>query len=452
MNTKSIIISVLSVIGAVAMTGCSKDTIWEEISYGQETPSYSNGELPVTVTVHKDRADVTLYKDLTYYIYLDGVFIKKLTNEKKVTMRALTPNTDYHLHIIALEYEKVLTKDVAFTTLKSYATVIGWREMDPYGNNEEEVKFVHQIPGGDFLDVTCKYLDYAFDNLRLRRTDAEGKVTWRSKIGVDDASVSEEGNIAAWSYDMACRVNPETGDVLYNYTRKTDDYLINGAYACKDGGMAVVGRNNNEGKYYFARIDANGQLVHEEEGDLADELCDVHEIVDGSVVAMGKKGEKSFVAITFDAEGNVVGESTDSAENRDLDNRAYFKQSIRDNKGNTYFLGGGEVVDGGSYGAATIIVKVDVQGKMVWTHTLSDKHDEFYSTSMLFMDDDKLCVSYSGKSTHVAFITSDNELLQDVAFNGNYNAVYAWPVNEEYTQFIIFDNYGRMIQIDTEGE
>ena len=426
----------LSVIGAVAMTGCSKDTIWEEISYGQETPSYSNGELPVTVTVHKDRADVTLYKDLTYYIYLDGVFIKKLTNEKKVTMRALTPNTDYHLHIIALEYEKVLTKDVAFTTLKSYATVIGWREMDPYGNNEEEVKFVHQIPGGDFLDVTCKYLDYAFDNLRLRRTDAEGKVKWRSKIGVDDASVSEEGNIAAWSYDMACRVNPETGDVLYNYTRKTDDYLINGAYACKD----------------VARIDANGQLVHEEEGDLADELCDVHEIVDGSVVAMGKKGEKSFVAITFDAEGNVVGESTDSAENRDLDNRAYFKQSIRDNKGNTYFLGGGEVVDGGSYGAATIIVKVDVQGKMVWTHTLSDKHDEFYSTSMLFMDDDKLCVSYSGKSTHVAFITSDNELLQDVAFNGNYNAVYAWPVNEEYTQFIIFDNYGRMIQIDTEGE
>ena len=452
MNTKSIIISVLSVIGAVAMTGCSKDTIWEEISYGQETPSYSNGELPVTVTVHKDRADVTLYKDLTYYIYLDGVLIKKISNEKMVTLRALTPDTEYHLSITALDGEKVLTKDMTFKTLKSYATVIGWREMDLYGNNEEVVELVREMPGGDFLDVTCKYLDYAFDNLRLRRTDAEGKVKWRSKIGVDDASVSEEGNIAAWSYEMACRVNPETGDVLYKYACKTDDYLIYGAYACKDGGMAVVGKNI-DGKYYFARLDANGQLIHEEEGDLADELFDVHEIADGSVVAMGRKGEKEIVAITFDAEGMVVSTSSDDTEYRNLDHSFFLKQSIRDNEGNIYFLGHGNIYiqEYHGYYECNIVVKVDAKGKIEWIRTQHDT-EGVISTYIRFIDDEKLCVIYSGKRTYLSFMTTDNELLQDVAFNANYNALYVWPVNDEYTQFNLFDKFGRIIHIDTEGE
>ena len=67
--------------------GCSTDTIWEEISYGQEEPSHSNGELPAMVQVHTDRVEITLYKNLTHYIYLDGVLIKTLGNEKKVTLR-----------------------------------------------------------------------------------------------------------------------------------------------------------------------------------------------------------------------------------------------------------------------------------------------------------------------------------------------------------------------------
>ena len=304
MNAKSIIITVLSAVGAMVMAGCS--TEWEEISYSEEMPSYSNDELPVEMEVHKDRVDVILQKDLTCYINLDGVQIKQTSKNKKITLRALTPDTEYHLSINALDGEKVLTKDMTFKTLKSYATVIGWREMDLYGNNEEVNLLVRQMPGGDFLDITCKDLDHSTSNLCLRRTDADSKVKWRCQIGVENASVSEEGNIVAWFYDMAYKVNPETGDVLYTFTSKTDDYLIKGAYACKDGGMAVVGKNYTAGKYYFARLDANGQLIHEEEGDFADELYDVHEVADGSVVAMGRKGEKTIVAITFDAEGKVV--------------------------------------------------------------------------------------------------------------------------------------------------
>ena len=433
----------------MVMAGCS--TEWEEISYSEEMPSYSNDELPVEMEVHKDRVDVIFQKDLTCYINLDGVQIKQTSKNKKVTLRALTPDTEYHLLITALEGEKVLKKDTTFRTLKSYSDVIGWREMDLYGNNEEVVDFVRQLPGGDFLDFTHRYYDYSEDGYRLRRTDADGQVKWRTNIAVTSASVSEEGHIAAWSYVMACRVNPETGAVLYKYTPELKDGYINSVCPCKDGGMAIVGRGNNPDKYYFARIDANGQLIHEEEGDAADELYDVHEMADGSVVAMGKKGDQTLVTITFDASGKVVGKSSDYSEYRDLDYRLNFIQSIRDNKGNTYFLGYCEITTGGSH-PCTIVVKTDAQGKIEWTCLLNSQ-DSSYPSNFYFIEDDKLLVLYSGdKNTHVSFITTGNELLQDIALKNNYGALYAWPVNEEYTQFILFDSFGRILLVDTEGE
>ena len=433
----------------MVMAGCS--TEWEEISYSEEMPSYSNDELPVEMEVHKDRVDVIFQKDLTCYINLDGVQIKQTSKNKKVTLRALTPDTEYHLLITALEGEKVLKKETTIRTLKSYSAVIGWREMDLYGNNEEVVDFVRQLPGGDFLDFTHRYYDYSEDGYRLRRTDADGQVKWRTNIAVTSASVSEEGHIAAWSYEMACRVNPETGAVLYKYTPELKDGYINSVCPCKDGGMAIVGRGNNPDKYYFARIDANGQLIHEEEGDAADELYDVHEMADGSVVAMGKKGDQTLVTITFDASGKVVGKSSDYSEYRDLDYRLNFIQSIRDNKGNTYFLGYCEITTGGSH-PCTIVVKTDAQGKIEWTCLLNSQ-DSSYPSNFYFIEDDKLLVLYSGdKNTHVSFITTGNELLQDIALKNNYGALYAWPVNEEYTQFILFDSFGRILLVDTEGE
>ena len=457
MDTKSIITSALLIAGAIVMTSCSNDTIWEEISYGKDAPSYSKGELPAMLTVYKDRAEVTLFKDLTHYIYLDGVLItevKPRENDKKVVLRALTPSTEYHLFITALDGEKVLIRDVTFTTHPSFATVIGQREMNIYDYNEEELVFVMQIPGGDFLDLAESY--YNSTDIYLRRTDADGKVKWRSAIRVSHASISEEGNIAAWSYSEVYRVYPETGAVQYKYTPKLYNGLIKGACVCKDGGMAVVGMGNTVGKYYFARLDANGQLVHEEEGDIANELFYIHETTDGNVVAMGRKGNQTFVAITFDASGNVVNTSSDYEENRDLGYRSYIYQSIRDSQGNVYFQGGEEVDSPLGSCPAAIVAKVDAQGKIQWIHTLFKEYEENNSISMNFVSDDRLCLLYrrSRNTTCncVAFLTTENELLQDISFNAEYSAIYAWPVNEDYTEFCLFDRFGRIIYIDTEGE
>ena len=451
---KSIIKTLLLVAALVMTTGCS--TEWEEFSYGQDVPSYSNDELSAMVTVHKDRAEITLPRPLTYYIYLDGVFIKQVTttaNEEKVVARALTPDTEYRLLIKALDGEKVLTKELTFTTRQSYASVIGLVEMNYY-DGEEMLDFVHQMPGGDILDQTHRYYYYSDDDYCLRRTDAEGTVKWRSYIPYHYASVSDDGQIAAWTSDKVCRVDPETGAVIYEYASDLKNGNINSAYVCSNGGMVIVGKNHVDGKSYFhfTRLDASGQLIHEEQSDQADELYNVNETADGNLVAMGRKGLETFVVITFDAEGNVIGESSDYEERRDLGYLAYFKQSVRDNQGNIYFLGGAEVNTERGYAPAAVVIKVDAQGIIVWTRTMVNEYDEFYATCMHFVDDDRFCVLYSGKTTNVALLNTDNEILRDVSLNANYDVLYGRAGNEEYTQFYLLDKYGRIIYIDTKGE
>ena len=459
MKTKSIISSVLFIAGTMVMNSCSTNTIWEEVTYGQEEPSYSYGELPAMVQVHTDRVNITLYKDLTHYIYLDGVLIKTLGNEKKITLRELMPNTQYDLEITAFDGVKVLKKKQTFTTLKSYASIIGLREMDLYGNNEEEISYIRSLPGGDFLDFTQSDYHHTDADYRLRRTDADGQVKWRTNIVAYYASVSEEGAIAAASQYTAWRVDAETGAVVYEYQTGFKEGYINDIYPCKDGGMVIVGRSDTPWHFYFVRLDANGQLVNQEEGDLADELYAVHEMADGSVVAMGKKGNETMVAITFDAEGKIVGTSTNASEDRDLGYAYGFVQSVRDKNGNTYFLGNYELWTGVYY-PVSMIVKVDAQGKIEWVHTMHDEYTEYYPTGLYLTDDDKLCLLYTGDTgyythnikTHVAFMTTGNEWLQDVTFNDDYAALYAWPINDALTQFYFFDKYGRILLIDTEGE
>ena len=328
--------------------------------------------------------------------------------------------------------------------------------MDLFGNNEEEIGYIRQLPGGDFLDFTHRYYYYSDEDYRLRRTDADGRVKWRSNIAATEASVSEEGNVAVWS-QTAYKVNPGTGVVIYQYTPKLKEGFITAAYACKDGGMAIVGRGETPGTYYFARLDADGRLIHEESSDLADRLDIVHETADGQVVALGRKGGDTLVAVTFDASGKVVGTSSDHSEDRGFDLDLDFIQSVRDNQGNTYFLGHYEMY-AGAYYPCSMIVKVDAQGQIEWMHTMHDKNTEYHPTHFYLIDNDKLCVLYTGNTgsrnskTHVALMTTGNEWLQDVTFNDDYAALYVWPVNDAFTQFIFFDHYGRILYIDTEGE
>ena len=455
MNMKSIITTALLVVALVMTTSCSKETILEEPSYGQQGPSYANGELPAKLTVYKDRAEIKLYKQVKHFVYLNDALItqKKPTGDDDVVvLRALTPDTEYHLYITALDGENVLTKDMTFTTSKPYATLVGALEMNYY-DGEEELGFIHQMPGGDFLIRTHKQIEWDDFAYRITRIDSDGQVKWRSNIPYTNAQVSEDGEIAAWTYNKVCRLNPESGSVMYEYSSKLDNGLFNSVCVCSDGGMAIVGKGNTGGKYYFARLDANGQLIHDVESDQFDELFAVHPTADGHLVAIGRRGLETFVAVTFDAEGNVVGESTDYEENRDLGYRGYMENSVSDKQGNIYFLGGSEVNTERGYASAVDVIKVDAQGKIAWVRTLVNEYDLFYATYMNLVDDDKLFALYYGDSgNRLALLTTENELQHDIALNGNYGAMNGWMANEAFTQFYLIDKYGRFIFINTEGE
>ena len=155
----------------------------------------------------------------------------------------------------------------------------------------------------------------------------------------------------------------------------------------------------------------------------------------------------------------MVRTSSDFSEDRDFDYDLNFVQSVRDKNGNTYYLGHYEL-KAGVYYPVSMIVKVDAQGQIEWMHTMHDESTEYYPSDFYFIDDDKLFVIYTGDTgyysrnskTHVALVTTDNKWLQDVTFNDDYAALYAWPLNEQYTQFIFFDKYGRILLLDTEGE
>ena len=141
-----------------------------------------------------------------------------------------------------------------------------------------------------------------------------------------------------------------------------------------------------------------------------------------------------------------------SDERRDLGYRAYFTQSVRDKQGNIYFLGGAEYYTAGGAAPVVVVFKVDAQGKVVWSRMWVSEYDELFTTCMSFVDDDRLCVLYSGRTTNVALMTTGNEILHDVSLNANYNVLYGRAENEDYTQFYLLDKYGRMIYIDTAGE
>lgn len=463
MNTKPIISSALLIVATLMFGGCTK-TIYDEVSFPQEEVSFSYDELPVKMNVLLDRVDLTFYKNASHCIYLDGEFMMQTAKgEKEVSLHNLVPDTQYKLYITAADGNKVLRCEHTFTTPKAYASLVGWREMDIYGHNEEAMLFMVPTTGGDFIDFVSPENPSSDYEYLLRRTTADGRVKWRKNIINLSATVSEEGNIAGWSsqhYEMnyfACRIAPETGDVVYRYVPKFTDGFIKSVYPCRDGGMALVGRSDAPYKYYFARLDASGQVIREElEGTQAEMLYDIHETTDDRLVAIGNSGPDTLVTITFDASGQMIHRSTYHLENADFNYNLSINRSLRDSQGNIYYVGICEMQTEYYYAPFVLMMKVNAQGEFEWVRTLYYEDEEMTPTSCYLIDDNQLCILYSVfhrvyYRTRIGFLSTDNQHYSDITLNADFQAVHAWPVNPEHTQFGLYDKYGREIFIDLEG-
>ena len=440
----------LTVVTSVVFTGCS--TEWEEMDVCNEQISYTKGELPCEISVGMDQVTIYFHERRTGSIILNGNYIGDFKDVSEYTIRNLKPNGVYMVQINCMNDGNVLSKTIEFTTIIPFVTQIGMHELDPFNYDEKELDVVYPYPAGGFVDDTYNY---------VRRIDADGHVMWRTAMQVIDLAVSDEGGIAVLTNgDYASRITPETGNVLYKCHPTDKDISVESVYPCRNGGMVLVGQKwihhsefegPNEEYYYFGLFDANGNVIHEDLGNEATDLYKVIEKKGGGFVAIGKKGGQTIAFVTFDAKGNKVSSDSEYSEYRDLNYTFNVQEVKRDKDGSMYFLVNEEIERAPSYCRA-LVVKVDYNGKIVWTRPLVGNMGSCVNT-MYILEDNRLCVVYgqdNSQSYHTVIVTmtKDNEILRGDNLGVAIPPISMFPLNDECTEFKFYDGAGRILHVD----
>ena len=449
---KNIISLMLTVVMSVVLIGCS--TEWDEMMVSDKQVSYNDGELSCQISVGVNQATVSFNDEKTGMIFLNGKFLDDFKDQWQYTICNLQPNEKYTIQVKCMVGEKVLSKTFEITTNVPFITQIGLHELDPYNYEEEELDRICPYPGGGFVDDTYK---------TVRRLDANGKVVWRTEIKVSDLAVSDEGGIAVLGWvddDIASRIDPETGKVLYECHPTDSGVSVLGVYPCRDGGMVLVGDKSiihndidvpNEEYYYLGLFDSKGKAVREELGSDATNLYKVVEKVGGGFVAIGKKGGQAIAIITFDSKGKKVSSVSEYSEYRDLDYCFEVREANMDKDGYMYFLVN-EAIERAPMYIRALVVKVNSNGKIVWTRPLvGDMSSSAYT--MRILNDNRLCVAY-GQDNFVRFntvivtMTKDNEILRGDNLGVQLSPVAIFPLNDECTEFKAYNGYGSILHVN----
>ncbi|MBQ4449632.1 MAG: hypothetical protein II900_04295 [Prevotella sp.] len=440
MKARAIIIHILVLTTSTILSGCS--TEWEEFQLKNETPSYSynSEDIKAEIKAGIDEVKIEFPHEMTASIYLNDVFMKEIVNEYECTLYNLEPNTKYNLKVTSLRNEQIVTKSFDFTTRFPFLSLIGYREFDKYNYREDEgFGKINPYSDGGFIDYTYKY---------VRRTDAQDKVIWRTAITAHNIYISEDGQILTRNFDAVSKLDPQTGKIIATYSPSKKDVDIFGTCTDSNGNVIIVGGLN--GKGYIGYFDAKGKIIHEEQTNLATYLLDVQTNGSNGYVAIGISGKK-LVAVSINKSGKATKANKYQNDNIDSDNDTYFLGSVRDDKGNIYFIGN-ECV--GHNRAA--IVKIDNQGNIVWVKGMHDTGWDTSPTYFYLFDTNKICAAYevsdySYGKTHIGIFDLDGNKQKDINMLNNYDIIYAKPENGDCTQFTLFDKYGRILYMDSNG-
>lgn len=454
---KNIISLMLAVVMSVMLIGCSAE--WDELMVSDNHVSYNKGELPCQISVGVNQATVSFNDFKTGMIFLNGKYLDDFKDQWQYTICNLKSNEKYTILVTCMVGEEVLSKTFEITTNVPFITQIGWHELDIYNYEEKELDAICPYPGGGFVDDTY---------VSVRRLDANGNVMWRTEMNVSDFAVSDEGGIAVlgWaSDDFVSRIEPETGKVLYECRPTDKEIMVKGVYPCRDGGVVLVGRKiiihddadvPNEEYYYLGLFDAKGKAIHEELGSEATCLYKIVEKVGGGFIAMGMKGEHAIALITFDSKGKKVSAVSEYSEYRASDFADFdVHEAKRDKDGYMYFLIN-ENIYYNYYYTRSLVVKVNPNGKIVWTRPLVGDMSSCANT-MYILDDNRLCVAYGQDNwvhfnTVIVTMTKDNEILRGDNLGVEIPPVAMFPLNDECTEFRFYDQYGRILHVNLEAQ
>lgn len=453
---KTIKTLVIALASFAIITSCS--TEWEEAALDNTEICYSKYELPCTIAVGHDQATINFGESKSGSIFINDIHLDDFKDVWEYKIYDLKPNEPYKIHVQSFSNNVMHSKTFDITTLPTYISQIGWHLLDPHNYGETELESLYPYPDGDIIDGAYT---------TVRRFDADGNLKWRTSL--DDTGtikVADDGGIAVDCHKYACRINPETGDILYKCSPTDKKVVINDVYPCSNGGMVIVGYKwfvsdevnvPSEGRYYFGLFDAHGNVVNEEIDTLATDLLKVIETTDGNYIAMGQKGGQTIALITFSANGKAINSDTDYLECRDLDYIYNIQDAKKDKEGNVYFLATEEIGVAPSYYRA-LVVKVNAKGDIVWTRPLIGT--ECYESSgnlLQILDDNNICVVYTeglyrSCNTIVVLITADNELVQGTNLGVNVSPINIFPLNKECTEFKIYNSNGGILYIDFKGK
>ena len=440
MKARAIIRHILVLTTSTILSGCS--TEWEEFQLKNETPSYSynSEDIKAEIKAGIDEVKIEFPHEMTASIYLNDVFMKEIVNEYECTLYNLEPNTKYNLKVTFLRNEQIVTKSFDFTTRFPFLSLIGYREFDKYNYREDEgFGKIKPYSDGGFIDYTYKY---------VRRTDAQDKVIWRTAITAHNIYISEDGQILTRNFDAVSKLDPQTGKIIATYSPSKKDVDIFGTCTDSNGNVIIVGGLN--GKGYIGYFNAKGKIINEEQTNLASYFLDVQVKVSDGYVAIGISGNK-IVAVSIDKSGKATKANKYQSNTIDLEGDMYFLGSFKDDKGNIYFIGN-ECV--GHNRAA--IIKIDNQGNIIWVKGMRDAEWDTSPICYSLYDKNKICAAYvesdySNGKTHIGIFDLDGNKLKDINMMNYYNILYAKPENDNFTQFTLFDNYGRIIYMDSNG-
>ena len=168
------------------------------------------------------------------------------------------------------------------------------------------------------------------------------------------------------------------------------------------------------------------------------------------------KGEHAIALITFDSKGKKVSAVSEYSEYRASDFADFdVHEAKRDKDGYMYFLIN-ENIYYNYYYTRSLVVKVNPNGKIVWTRPLVGDMSSCADT-MYILDDNRLCVAYGQDNwvhfnTVIVTMTKDNEILRGDNLGVVIPPVAMFPLNDECTEFRFYDQYGRILHVNLEAQ
>ncbi len=302
------------------------------------------------------------------------------------------------LFFLILTMGFILTNTYGQSKVKKEIYSAQWQKL--YGGIETDIAYdVVALEDGDSAIVgTCKSFGARRTDICLTRMTATGEMRWRLWLG---GAKEDEGKAVTRASDGTIMVVGTTKSLATNYDRDiyvakvslkgkllwekniggSRDEFAGGIAGTDDGGVLVVGDSESYGNgykdIYIAKLDKNGNVFSSRTigGKKEESAKDLTRTRDGNFVMVGYRevstsGDADFFIMKLDQEG------------RKLWTRTYGEKNTDKLLGVTATVDGGIVATGktrsyGSQQSDLSVMKFNANGKLIWHKIYGFKYYEY---------------------------------------------------------------------------